>query len=152
MEDKYPNPQGRPESRTNPYPEYTSDFDDEESIFPIPNRPRLHTLDRTTDSFSDWQKGDHAYYDDGELYPSAQWSDTRPQGQWAEEAEKDLEKMQKQRFKDNLDKQWQDTKDKEKYSKMADSRPLHKKGSLNRAMEEAIRKTVNKILREEYNG
>lgn len=55
-------------------------------------------------------------------------------------------------FKDNLDKQWQDTKDKEKDSKMADSRPLHRKGSLNRAMEEAIRKTVNKILREEYNG
>lgn len=55
-------------------------------------------------------------------------------------------------FKDNLDKQWQDTKDKEKYSKMADSRPLHRKGSLNRAMEESIRKTVNKILREEYNG
>lgn len=55
-------------------------------------------------------------------------------------------------FKDNLDKQWQDTKDKEKYSKMADSRLLHRKGSLNRAMEEAIRKTVNKILREEYNG
>lgn len=52
-------------------------------------------------------------------------------------------------FKDNLDKQWQDTKDKEKYSKMADSRPLHRKGSLNRAMEESIRKTVNKILREE---
>lgn len=55
-------------------------------------------------------------------------------------------------FKDELDKQWQDTKDKEKYSKMADSRPLHRKGSLNRAMEEAIRKTVNKVLREEYNG
>lgn len=53
-------------------------------------------------------------------------------------------------FKDELDKQWQDTKNKEKYSKMADSRPLHRKGSLNRAMEEAIRKTVNKILREEY--
>jgi len=42
-----------------------------------------------------------------------------------------------------LDKQWQDTKDKEKYSKMADSRPLHRKGSLNRAMEEAIRKGNN---------
>lgn len=55
-------------------------------------------------------------------------------------------------FKDELDKQWQDTKDKEKYSKMADSRPLHRKGSLNRAMDESIRKTVNKILREEYNG
>ena len=36
-------------------------------------------------------------------------------------------------FKDKLDKQWQDTKDREKYSRMADSRPLHRKGSLNRA-------------------
>ena len=158
MEDKYPNPQGRPESRTNPYPEYASDFDDEDPMFPIPNKSRLHTLDRTTDSFSDWQDGDHAYYDDGEVYPSAEWSDTDMYGnpshhsQWAIDADKDLEKMQKQRFKDELDKQWQDTKDKEKYSKMADSRPLHRKGSLNRAMEEAIRKTVNKILREEYNG
>lgn len=158
MEDKYPNPQGRPESRTNPYPEYASDFDDEEPMFPIPNKSRLHTLDRTTDSFSDWQDGDHAYYDDGEVYPSAEWSDTDMYGrpshhsQWAIDADKDLEKMQNQRFKDNLDKQWQDTKDKEKYSKMADSRPLHRKGSLNRAMEEALRKTVNKILREEYNA
>ena len=155
MEDTYSNPQGRPESRTNPYPEYASDFDDEDPMFPIPNKTRLHTLDRTTDSFSDWQRGDHAYYDDGEVYPSAEWSDTDMYGrpnhhsQWAIDADKDLEKMQKQRFKDNLDKQWQDTKDKEKYSKMADSRPLHRKGSLNRAMEEAIRKTVNKILKEE---
>lgn len=36
-------------------------------------------------------------------------------------------------FKDKLDKQWQDTKDREKYSRMADSRPLHRKGSINRA-------------------
>lgn len=48
-------------------------------------------------------------------------------------------------FKDELDKQWQDTKDKEKYSKMADSRPLHRKGSLNRAMEEAIKKVLKEI-------
>ena len=33
-------------------------------------------------------------------------------------------------FKDKLDKQWQDTKDREKYSRMADSRPLHRKSSL----------------------
>ena len=40
------------------------------------------------------------------------------------------------RFKDRLDKQWKDTQDIEKYSKMADSRPLHRKGSLNRAFDE----------------
>lgn len=35
-------------------------------------------------------------------------------------------------FKDELDKRWQDTKDLEKASRMANSRPLHRKGSLNR--------------------
>ena len=38
-----------------------------------------------------------------------------------------------ERFKQDLDKQWKDTQDAEKYSRQADSRPLHRKGSLNRA-------------------
>lgn len=38
-----------------------------------------------------------------------------------------------ERFKHDLDKQWKDTQDIEKYSRQADSRPLHRKGSLNRA-------------------
>ena len=37
------------------------------------------------------------------------------------------------RIKTILDKQWQDTKDMEKINKQADSRPLHRKGALNRA-------------------
>jgi hypothetical protein len=37
-----------------------------------------------------------------------------------------------ERFKQDLDKQWKDTQDVEKYSRQADSRPLHRKGSLNR--------------------
>ena len=37
-----------------------------------------------------------------------------------------------ERFKQDLDKQWKDTQDIEKYSRQADSRPLHRKGSLNR--------------------
>ena len=35
-------------------------------------------------------------------------------------------------FKDELDKRWEDTKALEKASRMANSRPLHRKGSLNR--------------------
>jgi hypothetical protein len=38
-----------------------------------------------------------------------------------------------EKFKRDLDKQWKDTQDVEKYSRQADSRPLHRKGSLNRA-------------------
>lgn len=38
-----------------------------------------------------------------------------------------------ERFKQDLDKQWKNTQDVEKYSRQADSRPLHRKGSLNRA-------------------
>lgn len=38
-----------------------------------------------------------------------------------------------ERFKQDLDKQWKDAQDIEKYSRQADSRPLHRKGSLNRA-------------------
>ena len=139
-EGKYPNPMGGPEDRINAYPEYTSDFDDGryedfEPIMPIPNKERLHTLDRTTDAFSDWEKGDHAYYEDGEIYPSAKWTDGVHNQDWLLDADEELQKMQMQRFKNKLDKQWKNTKDMEKYSKMADSRPLHRKGSLNRAMD-----------------
>ena len=38
-----------------------------------------------------------------------------------------------ERFKQDLGGQWKDTQDIEKYSRQADSRPLHRKGSLNRA-------------------
>jgi len=41
-------------------------------------------------------------------------------------------------FKDELDKRWQDTKDLEKASRMANSRPLHRKGSLNREIKESV--------------
>lgn len=41
-------------------------------------------------------------------------------------------------FKDELDKRWQDTKDLEKASRMANSRPLHRKGSLNRDINESV--------------
>lgn len=41
-------------------------------------------------------------------------------------------------FKDELDKRWQDTKDLEKASRMANSRPLHRKGSLNRDIKESV--------------
>lgn len=41
-------------------------------------------------------------------------------------------------FKDELDKRWQDTKDLEKASRMADSRRLHRKGSLNRDIKESV--------------
>ena len=155
-ENNIPNPMGGPEDRINPYPEYAQDFDDEEPMLPIPNKQRLHTLDRTTDAFGDWQKGDHAYYDDGEVYPSAEWSDTDMYGkpahysQWTKDADEELEKMQKQLFKDSLDKQWKNTKDIEKYTKQADSRPLHRKGSLNRAMGEAINRIVSETIRKNF--
>lgn len=158
-ENKMPNPMGGPESRINAYPEYAKDFDDEEPMLPIPNRQRLHTLDRMTDAFGDWQKGDHSYYEDGEVYPSAEWSDTNMYGkpnhysQWAKDADEELEKMQSQRFKDSLDKQWQNTKDIEKYAKQCDSRPLHRKGSLNRVGmdENVIRKLVSESIKKVLN-
>lgn len=43
-----------------------------------------------------------------------------------------LKKHRTEKLKNYLDKTWQDTKDTEKWSKIADSRPLHRKGSLNR--------------------
>ena len=66
----------------------------------------------------------------------------------AKDADEELEKMQNQRFKDSLDKQWQNTKDIEKYAKQCDSRPLHRKGSLNRVGmdENVIRKLVIRTL------
>ena len=165
-EKKYPNPMGGPESRINAYPEYAKDFndgsvdiEDDVCVMPIPNKERLHTLDRTTDAFADWETGDHAYYADGDVYPSAEWSSTdfygRPShySQWAKDADEDLEKLQTQRFKDDLDRQWQNTKDMEKISKRADSGPLHRKGSLNRADldENRIRKIVSQTMKNVIN-
>lgn len=151
--ESYPNPMGGPESRINPYPEYAKDFDEDEPLLPIPNKERLHTLDRTTDAFSDWKKGDNAYFEDGEVYPSAEWSDTNMYGEpnhyseWSKEADDELNRMEDERFKNNLDREWDNTKELEKISKMADSRPLHRKGSLNRAMDESIRRTIRKTLK-----
>lgn len=165
-EKKYPNPMGRPESRINAYPEYAKDFndgsvdiEDDVPVMPIPNKERLHTLDRTTDGYGDYLDGDNAYYEDGEVYPSAEWTDTNIYGspnhysQWAKDADEELEKLQTQRFKDYLDRQWQDTKDKEKYTKQADSRPLHRKGSLNRELKESrINRAVNEVVRRILKG
>ena len=58
-------------------------------------------------------------------------------------------------LKDELDKSWKDTKDIEKYEKMADSRPLHRKGSLNRAFNESrvsqiISESIKKVLNEKW--
>ena len=41
----------------------------------------------------------------------------------------------RQPFRKELDKKWKDTKDIEKYTRQAKSRPLHRKGSLNRAFD-----------------
>lgn len=51
-------------------------------------------------------------------------------------------------LKQNLDKSWKDTKDIEKYNKQADTRPLHRKGSLNRAFDENI---IHNIVKETLN-
>jgi hypothetical protein len=37
-------------------------------------------------------------------------------------------------FKDELDKKWKSQQERAKYEKMADSRPLHRKSSLNREL------------------
>jgi hypothetical protein len=42
---------------------------------------------------------------------------------------------ERQPFRKELDKKWKDTKDIEKYTRQANSRPLHRKGSLNRAFD-----------------
>ena len=43
-------------------------------------------------------------------------------------------------FKKELDKRWENQIEAEKYEKMADTRPLHRKGSLNRELDEKIRR------------
>ena len=65
----------------------------------------------------------------------------------------DLRSLENQRFKDSLDSQWQNTKDMEKISKQAGSRPLHRKGSLNRAGldENRIRKIVSNAMKRVIN-
>ena len=126
-ESKRPNPMGGPEDRINAYPEYARDWKSEEPMFPIPNNERLHTLNRMTDYHSNWEKDDHAYFDSGEPYPSAEWSDKQLYSQWTKDAD---DKLAQQDF----NKKWQNTQDKIKYSQMADSRPLHRKGSLNREL------------------
>lgn len=59
----------------------------------------------------------------------------------------ELDSMYYERLKNDLDNKWKDTKDMEKVSKRADSRPLHRKGSLNRAIDESIRRVIRKALR-----
>ena len=50
-------------------------------------------------------------------------------------------------FKKELDKRWENQIEAEKYEKMADTRPLHRKGSLNRELDEKIRREIGKIIR-----
>lgn len=50
-------------------------------------------------------------------------------------------------FKKELDKRWENQIEAEKYEKMADTRPLHRKGSLNRELDEKIRREISKIIR-----
>lgn len=57
-----------------------------------------------------------------------------------------LDSMFYERLKNDLDNKWKNTKDVEKYSKQADSHPLHRKGSLNRELDESIRKAIKKSL------
>ena len=42
--------------------------------------------------------------------------------------------MQHKRIKNDLDNKWKTQQDRNKYNKQADSRPLHRKGSLNREL------------------
>lgn len=124
-ESNYPNPMGRSEDRINAYPEY-----DDGDGFWIPNTPRLHTLDRTTDHF---ENCDDAYYDDGELYPSADWAGTEEYlPKWGEDGLNYLNNLEIQDFKNKM----KDYKDRQKYSKQADSRRLWRKGALNGAFDE----------------
>lgn len=126
-ESKYPNPMGGVESRINAYPEYAEDWYEEEPLSPIPNKERLHTLDRTTDFHSNWLEDDHAYYADGEPYPSTQWCDGSSYSEWVKDGNCKLSK-------EKLDKMWKNQQERDKYEKMANSRPLHRKGSLNREL------------------
>ena len=140
VKNKMPNPMGGPENRINAYPKYARDWYSEEPMDSIPNKHRLHTLDRTTDSYGDWYRDDHAYYDDGDLYPSAEWCNSyrspfpSKDYRWLDDADKELEKMQHKRIKNDLDNKWKTQQDRNKYNKQADSRPLHRKGSLNREL------------------
>lgn len=55
-------------------------------------------------------------------------------------------------MKQDLDKSWNDTKDIEKYNRQADTRKLHRKGSLNRAFEEnTIREMVKEAINDFFN-
>lgn len=47
----------------------------------------------------------------------------------------ELDSMFYGRLKNDLDNKWRDTKNMEKVSKRADSRPLHRRGSLNRELD-----------------
>lgn len=110
------------EDRMKPFSEYEN--------IPDYNRHRLHTLDRTTDFHSDLEKGDHAYCDSGELYPSADFTDVRKDFGFSNDADAARNFLAQKDF----DKKWKDMKDRLKYTKQANSRPLHRKGSLNREL------------------
>lgn len=77
---------------------------------------RTKPLRNTNDYKSKYDKQAYLYSRD---YPTSQYNHLGING-WADD------------LKQDFDKQWQNTKDIEKYSKQADSRPLHRKGSLNR--------------------
>ena len=129
-ESKYPNPMGGIEDRINAYPEYAKDFDNENPLFPIPNKERLHTLNRLTDAWGSWEPGDNAYYDDGEVYPSGDFTSKRRDFSFPNDADAARNFLAQKDF----NKKWNNMLDKIDYSKKADSRPLHRKGSLNREL------------------
>ena len=111
------------EDRMKPFSEYENNIGDY-------NIHRLHTLDRTTDKHSDWKKGDHAYCDSGELYPSADFTDERKDFGFPNDADAARNFLAQKDF----NKRWKDMQDILKYTKQANSRPLHRKGSLNREL------------------
>lgn len=76
---------------------------------------------------------DKTNYDNTIMKPSSKmyWSNKYDYDKDAKVDNRDPNK----KFKAKLDKQWADTQDKERYTKMADTRPLHRKGSLNRTFD-----------------
>lgn len=101
-------------------------------------KDRLNTVNYATDTW-DQEKG---YTDDGTLYPQVDYI----QGYDSHKPwQKDMEKREVDDFHHKFDNYL----DRLKYSKQADSRKLHRKGSLNRAFEESKhRAKVRRIVKE----
>lgn len=88
---------------------------------------------------------DNAYSSDAILYPSAKFS--HPDWPW--DSDYDTQDAVNYLEKKDFDKKMSDYKDRLKYSKQADSRPLHRKGSLNRAFDEC---KLHNIIKRCING